>query len=297
MSPSSRRSFLLGSGAAALLAACGGDDGEGGAAATTTTSAGPGSAPVLGVAFDVNGVLVSGIEQRAPFLLYEPTGGLIRFADAPAELTFEIAPEGGEPLPPVTVARHGEDVDRAYWPLVTTFESTGLHVVRVDVDGAALEQPVNVNRPAEVTVPQVDQPLPSAPTPTVADPLGVQTICTQEPPCPLHEVSLADAVAAGRPVAVLVSTPAYCQVAICGPVLELLVGAAPAHPDVAVVHLEVYPNGEPTAESISPVVTSTLGLTYEPALFVADAAGTLTARLDNIYDGAELSAALASAVA
>jgi hypothetical protein len=62
-----------------------------------------------------------------------------------------------------------------------------------------------------------------------------------------------------------------------------------------VIHLEVYPNGEPAAETLSPVVSEVLGLSYEPVLFVADAAGNVTSRLDNIYDGAELDAALASA--
>jgi hypothetical protein len=55
----------------------------------------------------------------------------------------------------------------------------------------------------------------------------------------------------------------------------------------------VYPNGTPTdADSLSPIVTDTLHLQYEPVLFVADATGTITARLDNIYDSAELDAAL-----
>jgi hypothetical protein len=85
-------------------------------------------------------------------------------------------------------------------------------------------------------------------------------------------------------------------VAICGPVLDLLVAAAPDHADLALVHLEVYPNGEPTAESLSPVVTETLRLTYEPVLFVADAGGLVTARLDNIYDGPELTETLRSAI-
>jgi hypothetical protein len=294
-----RRSFLLGSGAAAMLAACGGDDGEATptTATPTTTAAGSGATPVLGVAFDANGVLVAGIEQRAPFLLFESTGGLLATDDAPAELAFEITPEGGEALAPITVARHGDDVGRAYYPLLHTFDATGLHRITADVGGALLEQTINVNEPDAVPVPQVGQPLPGAPTPTAADPLGVQTICTADPVCPLHDVSLDAALAEGRPVALLVSTPAYCQVAICGPVLDLLVGAAPSVPDLAVIHLEVYPNGEPTAESISPVVTETLRLTYEPALFVADATGAVTARLDNVYDGAELAEALRSATA
>jgi hypothetical protein len=293
----SRRTFLLGSAAASVVAACGGDDGE----ATPTTVAGTGSTSttaassvVLGATFDRNGLLVRGIPQRAPFVLFEPTGGLLPLDRAPAELTFEIESPGGSSLPSVAVARHGDDVDRAYYPLITTFEEAGLHAVRAEVDGQPVEYQVNVNDPAAVGVPQVGQPLPPVATPTTADPLGVAVLCTAEPPCPLHEVSLDTAIADGRPVALLVSTPAYCQVAICGPVLDVLVAAAPAHPDLAIIHLEVYPNGAPPAAPPTPVLADPLGLNFEPVLFVAGADGVLTARLDNIYDGAELGAALGS---
>jgi hypothetical protein len=285
----SRRAFLLGSGAAALLAACGDDD------ATTPTTAAPGTsntdgggdAIVLGAAFDRNGLLVAGIEQRAPMLLFEQSGGLLPFDESPAELVFDV---GGRP---VTVARFGGDVDRAYYPLVTTFDAPGILPITTEVAGTALEFEVNVNERGAVPVAQVGDPMPSATTPTTADPLDVQTICTADPPCPWHDVSLDAALTEGRPVALLISTPAYCQVGICGPVLDVLTSAAPSAPDVAVIHLEVYPNGDPSdPDALSPLVTDPFQLTYEPVLFVANAAGVVTARLDNIYDSAELDAAL-----
>lgn len=60
------------------------------------------------------------------------------------------------------------------------------------------------------------------------------------------------------------------------------------------IHIEVYSNGAPPALPAD-VVGGTFNLSYEPALFVADASGTITARLDNIYDGPELSEALSTA--
>jgi hypothetical protein len=300
MSRLSRRSFLLASGATVVLAACGGDD-DAGPATTTTGGVTPTSAGdadvVLGVAFDRNGLLVTGIPQRATFLLFEASGGLLPVADAPDELTFELVAESGASQGPLTVARHGDDVDRAYYPVITTFDATGIHLARTTVDGIDLEFAVNVNPPEAVPVPQVGDPLPGAPTPTVAAPLGAATVCTQEPPCPLHEVSLDTALAEGRPLALLVSTPAFCQVSICGPVLDLLVDVAPDHADLAIIHLEVYPGGDASAESLSPVVSDTLQLSYEPALFVANSSGLVTSRLDNIYDGVELDEALRSASA
>jgi hypothetical protein len=298
----SRRGFLLGSTAAAVLVACG-DDGDdvdatgsdaGGTDGGTGTTAAGEAALVLGEAFDRNGLLVAGIPQRAPFLLFEESGGLVAVGDAPAEVTFTAAPEGGGDGVTAVVPRRGDDVDRAYYPLVATFPAPGRWSIEADLgDGRSLRSMVNVN--ADVPVAQVGDPLPVAPSPTTADPLGATNLCTQDPPCPFHEVSLADAVALGRPVAVLVSTPEYCQVGICGPVLGLLTDAAGSRPDLTVVHIEVYTEGgSGDTGPPSPLVVDTFQLSYEPVLFVADAAGTITARLDNIYDGPELAEALAS---
>lgn len=120
----------------------------------------------------------------------------------------------------------GDDEDAA--PTAPTIAAGGsTPVLGVAFDGRVLEQRI------------VNQPLPSVPTPTAADPFGVQTIGTQDPTCPLHEVTLAG-------------------VAVCGPVLELLVGAVTAQPELAVIHLDVYPNGEPSAGSLSAALASAL---------------------------------------
>lgn len=289
----SRRGFLLGSGAAALVVACG-DDGDTPAGDTPADDTPAGL--VLGEAFDRNRLLVAGIPQRAPFVLFEESGGLVRPTDAPDAITFTLASDSGETLAPITTQRRGDDIDRAYYPLVTTWPSPGTWSVTADLgDGRTLASSVVLN--ARSAVPQVGTLLPVAPTPTTAASLGATTICTRNPPCPLHEVSLDTAAAAGRPVAVLISTPAYCQVGICGPVLDLLIEAAAGHTDLEVIHVEVYTEGTAGAAGpVSPLVTDTFGLEYEPALFVADATGMITARLDNIYDGAELTEALATAI-
>ena len=298
----SRRAFLLGTGAAAVLAACGDGDDEDATTASTptttpTTSAASESGLVLGEAFDRNGLLVAGIPQRAPFLLFEEAGGLVRVEDAPAQIAFTLALEGGETLPAISTPRRGDDIGRPYYPLLATFPAPGSWTVEADLgDGTTLTSAVIVNEPGSVAVAQVGEPLPLAATPTTSAPLGVTTLCTQDPACGFHEVSLDTAVAAGRPVAVLVSTPEFCQVGICGPVLDLLTEAAPGHPQLDVIHIEVYTeaSGGQTGP-VSPLVSETFALHYEPVLFVTDATGTITARLDNVYDGAELADALAQA--
>lgn len=302
-----RSSWLLGVatvGGPAVLAACGGDDegtDEEGTVSEESTSVENGAAdpdaPVLGISFDRNGLLVAGVVQRAPFVLFSADGG--QFPDPPAELTFRVGPEGEDGEAVDVELAGGVDVPQ-YYPLRFTYPEPGLWTVTTEIGGEPLSSTLTVNEPDAVAITQVGQPLPAIATPTTAAPLGTTVLCTREPPCPFHEVSVDAALAEGRPVALLVSTPAFCVTAVCGPVLDVLIeAAATAPPELAIVHLEVYPFGIDPAEegSLQPLVAGELGMTFEPALFVTDPAGTLTARLDNVWDGAELDGALSSATA
>lgn len=306
-----RSSLVLGVGAvggSALLAACS-DGGSGGDQvigaptdneADTNTDSGDRAVdpddPVLGISFDRNSLLIAGALQRAPFNLFSADGG--QYADPPDELTFRVGPEGdaeGEAV--VVPVAGGGDVPQ-YYPLAFNFAEPGLWTVSTEVAGDTLASTITVNDRSDVAIAQVGDPLPAVTTPTVAEPLDTAVLCTREPACPFHEVSVDAALAEGRPVVLLVSTPAFCVTAVCGPVLDVLIEAAgTAPPEAAIVHLEVYPYGIDPAEegSLSPLVPNELGLTFEPVLFVTDATGTVTARLDNIWDRAELDTALATA--
>ena len=73
----------------------------------------------------------------------------------------------------------------------------------------------------------------------VTDALRTRWASTRSAPaaraCPLHDVSLADVIGKGKPVAVMFATPALCQSQYCGPVLdELLDIMAPYHDKVDV---------------------------------------------------------------
>lgn len=62
----------------------------------------------------------------------------------------------------------------------------------------------------------------AVPTPTIADARGTNPICTRQPQCPFHNVSLDAALKERRPLVVLFATPARCQTDTCGPVLDVL---------------------------------------------------------------------------
>jgi hypothetical protein len=289
-----RRSWLAGSAAFTVLAACGRSEGPGSTSSRLQLEPG-GDEPVLIAGFAYGGnYLVTGTPQRMTFLV--GLGGT-PITETPPELEFRLSLDDRVIGDAVVVARHDDGVPIPYFPLQVTFDAPGLYTATVDIDGTAATQTFQVDEPATVALVQPGAALPALETPTDVDHRGVEPICTREPTCSLHTQTLADALGSGRPVAFLVATPEFCQTATCGPVLDLLLEAVPAHAEVQFVHAEVYRDaaavGNVSNAQIAPAVED-LGLTFEPSLFVADTAGTVRARLDNVYDRVELQQALAS---
>lgn len=270
----------------AVLGACGGGGGGDGDR-------------VLGKAF-ADGVssppvLVAGVPQRAPLVLFE--GGIPMRDKPPATIDVELY-RGGTKLSSQTVARHAVDIPTPYYPFRFTPDAPGDYEIRA----AFSELPVQFRVVSRDKVPlvQIGDKLRPVDTPTVADPKGVNPICTRTPQlCPLHDVTLTEVLKTPGPVAFLIATPGYCQTAVCGPVLELLLAERAKRPTMRFVHADVYVDPQEFASGRpNPRVTaavSTYGLSYEPSLIVARADGTVTDRLDFTWDSAELKTALDSA--
>ena len=168
----------------------------------------------------------------------------------------------------------------------------GVYTVRTEVNGTPLE--ANVQIPATTAVVGAGQKMVPVDTATFTDPHGVELVCTRQPACPLHDVTLRDALAAGTPVALIIATPKFCQTAICGPVLDVLLAQTSQFPGMKMLHAEVYPSeaaAQPGAQQLTEVVKA-FGLTFEPVLYLAGPDGTITQRVDTIFDTNELREAL-----
>ena len=288
----SRRTVLAGGAALAFLTACGGDDGgsaDGGTSAQDTTGATAAGPGVLLVLLPQQGVLTADGEQLVPLAFADAEGVPVREGLEPRD--FQIRADTGEPTV-VTVEPHSDGVPTPYYPLRFTPAAPGIH--EITVVGEDGYNAVTLDISQDALIPLVGQPLPSVATPTTADARGVDPICTRTPACDLHAVSLAEVLGTG-PVALSIATPEFCQTAICGPVLDLLIEALPDYPTITGVHAEVYAdprgNDDPTAGGLSPI-TDEFALTFEPTLYLVDATGTIVTRLDSVYDRVELREAL-----
>jgi hypothetical protein len=287
----SRRTFLLGSAGALALAACGGNDHSESSsdqtASSSTTAGGLAIAKVFSPEQPV------GVPVRLPLALADSQGALLD--GVPPRIKVRYGPEAGELSTALDVTRHAQGIPRPYFPLVATFTSPGTWRLQVEVDGATADATVTAKPHDQLpAVPGIGDKLISMKTPTKKDRRGVDPICTRQPPCPFHEKSLDEAMTSGKAVAFMVSTPAFCQTAICGPVLDLLVDRAKdLSSAIDFVHAEVYTDD--TAKTTTDAV-QTYGLTYEPALFPALPDGTIQGTLAYTYDGVELDAELSRIV-
>jgi hypothetical protein len=297
----SRRTFLIGASSALALTACGGSSSKGSSPGTSASGgSGPGTdaetpgtssgGAIVLIARFATGTLTTGT-QRAPFVLGD-VNGLLPLEQTPATLTAKVLDAtGATVVPSLTVERHGAALQQPYYPFQLSLQTPGAYELRLassDATGA-----IQVSKPADVPIPQVGAALPPEDTPTTAAARGVNPICTRQPACSLHKVTLRQALSTGKPVAYLIGTPAYCQTGICGPVLDLLLAESKLRPNFSMVHAEVYTDD--TINTPSPAVTN-YHMSFEPCLFVANAKGVMTARLDSIWDAGELSKALDTAL-
>lgn len=275
-----RREFLVAGAGLALAAACGGGNGDDAAPAKVSE---PGSkAKSLNVQL-VSYVHVAGIDERVVLGLINDTATGPVPLEGPASVSIDGAPVAAE-------VHGGNGTPIPYLLVRRRFDKAGPAVAEVRYKGGAGEAAINVQDPASVKMPIPGRPMLSAPSPTAADPLGVDPICTRNPSCPLHEVSLDAALAERRPLAVLFSTPALCKSQFCGPVLDNLLAHHEAFADrVRFLHVEIYAGRD--GKELSPTVKA-YALPGEPILFLAGADGVVRDRLDNAFDRVEAKAAL-----
>lgn len=131
---------------------------------------------------------------------------------------------------------------------------------------------------------------------TLSDVKGIEEVDTSSTPNPeLHRMTVADAIASGKPTVIAFVTPAFCQTRFCGPTLDQVV--TPAWNEfkgrVNILHIEPYDIAKARGGKLEavPAVTD-WKLLAEPMIFVVGRDGRITAKFEGIMDYPELQAAI-----
>ena len=144
---------------------------------------------------------------------------------------------------------------------------------------------------ADKVVAQVGSKALATPTVVAKGKNDLPKVCTRNPPCTMHDISLDKAIRSGRPTAVSFSTPLFCSSQMCGPAVdELLLVARDVGEAANFVHVEIYPNVEKPEKPVK--AFTTWGFDSEPWTIVIDAKGVIRARFEGPVTGAEISEAL-----
>lgn len=285
---STRRDFLFAAGSAIALAACGGTPNTPSGSGNTTASGGSsvdGPAPknfAIVQRFPSSGLFVPG-EVRLPVSISD---GQSLSSVGPASLKGSIVDFKGNTITTVEGIRRSEGISIPYWEVRAQLTTPMIYTLRLDGDdgvGASFEL-FDAN---QIKTPLTGKPLPPFDTPTADNHRGVEPYCSRKPtPCPLHAVTLTDALKSGKPVAYMIGTPAHCQTGSCAPGLEALVNEHSRIGDAMVmVHADVY--ADDAATVTSPAVAA-LGVMYEPIVYFTDKSGVVVDRLDGVWDSSEL---------
>ena len=131
-------------------------------------------------------------------------------------------------------------------------------------------------------------------SPTTDDHRGVDPICTRDPVCSMHDITIAGALDKGKPSVLVFATPAFCTSRTCGPVVDIVEDAKTRYgKDVSFVHIEEWKDNKqaPTKGELAPTFAE-WKLDTEPWIYFVGADGVVKDRWLGACGRAELAAAV-----
>jgi hypothetical protein len=171
------------------------------------------------------------------------------------------------------------------------FDSPGKWGAEVTIRGGGLNETVRASFEVSKSssTPALGSRPPASDTPTASDVDRLSAISTDNDPTPrFYNLSIAQALSAGRPSVVVFATPKFCSSAACGPTLDVVEGVARGFPEVNFVHVEPYELPADPANLRPVKAVSQWGLPSEPWVFVMDSRGRVVEKYEGIVGPTEL---------
>ena len=185
---------------------------------------------------------------------------------------------------------------KGIWVTPANFSETGQWGAQVTLDagdGAPKVARMNFQVRPKFSAPGYDEPAPRSASPTDRDVNGdTSHICSNAPPCSLHSLSIADALAPGqKPLVVLFATPALCTSATCAPELEAVQQLRSTYAEKAnFIHVEIYQypfDGVHTVKTVDE-----WSLPSDPLTLIVDSTGLIRDRFEGAAPDEELEPSL-----
>jgi hypothetical protein len=295
------RSAALAAGGSALLAACGGGSGSRAPSSTAPSGSSGGSSgqgqpnSLQALAANLPQLSLLNAQSDLPVGRNRFTFGLStsdnRLVQGGTPKLWFATDQTSKPLGPFEARFLQMDAYDKLKDRSPRSELTGFYVADVDLPTAGNWLTVAVldaggQRAAgqgaipvkDKVVAQVGTKATSGKTPVATSPADVAKICTREPPCSMHYISLDKALASGKPTAISFATPLLCESRMCGPVVdeETLAFQKIGKEKANFIHLEIYPQRD--INKPAPLFLK-WGFQSEPWLIVIDRNGTIRGRL------------------
>ena len=179
---------------------------------------------------------------------------------------------------------YGENLgERGTYIIHPTFDAAGQWGLEVEMTRPGKQpttQRISIDVTAKGNAPMIGASAPRSQTPTVKDVKDLKTITSATKPDPrLYQLSVAQALADGKPSLILFATPGFCQTAICGPGVDVLSRLEDTFgKDVNAVHVEVYQYPFEQGKFVSAM--REWNLQTEPWLFLVDRQGKVVSRYE-----------------
>ena len=236
--------------------------------------------------------------QRVAFVLSDG-GGIVKLPITSLSASFS---GGGEAQ--TVVARYYDFPEgiRGLYVGELNFDRAGewmleVSLPRADGSRATLSFPVTVAD--RTSAPGVGEPAPASRNRTLADVESVNELSTGAEPDPaLYELTIAEALEAGRPLVIVFASPGFCTNALCGPQAEILTVLRERHGDRATfIHVDLYENPlEIRSMGLGVAIETPLlrewGLRTPEWTFIVGADGLVAGRFEAFAPEAELEEAL-----
>jgi hypothetical protein len=228
------------------------------------------------------------IDNQGQFV-YGPT--VVYYApspDRPAQGPFAAPADVLLTQPRYRSRQSAEETDpfAAVYQAQVRFKQKGPYAVLVVTKTAnklvAAPTRIDVSTKKADTIPEVGDAPPRVATDTLASVKGDEKLLdTRVPPTDMHKDSF-DQILGKKPVALLFSTPQLCQSRVCGPVTDVAEQLKAKYGDrIEFIHQEVYVDND-VNKGLRPPLAA-FHLRTEPWLFVVNAKGVITARLEGSF--------------